>query len=219
VEIPIEEKYELKLTPIAVAGKKLNLYTIANWDGFVEKLAEKGDDYIEQFPFWVKIWEASIVLADHLAHLSLPDNLEILEIGAGMGVVGLFLGACGHRVTITDYDDDALALLKKNIEYNRLDTVSVERLDWNAPHLTTPYDMIVGSELIYKESFIMPIIALFRNYLRPAGQIFLAHDLSRKCLMQLISMIPGRFEMENVVKTMSGGDEKFRIIIHSLHMK
>jgi predicted nicotinamide N-methyase len=212
----LEEKYRLELMPIAIGGKKLELFNIADWTGFVESLAAEGESYIEKFPFWVKTWESSIVLADHLLRLGLPKDASILEIGAGMGVLGLFLGACGHNVTITDYEEDALCLLRMNIRHNGLDNVSVEKLDWNNPGLTRTYDIICGSELIYKETFIPPIIALFRKYLQPHGTIFLAHDVKRRCLMQFVGMMPGRFEVENLVKTMKSGDEVHRITIHRL---
>jgi predicted nicotinamide N-methyase len=219
MEGAIGEKYELELMPIAIGGKKLELYKVARWDDFVNNLAREGEEYIHKFPFWVKIWEAEIVLADHLMQVSFEKEQEILEIGAGMGVTGLFLATRGHKVTITDYEEDALALLRLNAEHNGLHNVAVRRLDWNSPDLSGKYDIICGSELIYNETFIEPIINLFRAYLRPEGLIFLAHDLDRKCLMQFIGMVPGRFEIENVVKTMKGKKELYKVAIHLLHLK
>lgn len=218
-KIPIEEKYELELMPITIGGKTLNLYGITNWDVFVDHLASKGEGYVKNFPFWVKIWEASIVLTDHLAGIRLDKTKEILEIGAGMGITGLFLGAFGHKVTITDYEDDALELLRMNVEHNGLDNVSVKKLDWNNPDVTGKYDVICGSELIYNESFIEPVINLFKKYLRPNGMVFLSHEVQRKCLVQFIGMVPGRFEIENVVKTMKGEKELHRVVIHMLNLK
>jgi predicted nicotinamide N-methyase len=218
-KIPIEEKYELELMPISIGGKRLDIYTIANWDLFVNNLAEKGKEYIKDFPFWVKIWEASIVLTDHLIRIGLEKEKDILEIGAGMGITGLFLGAFGYKVTITDYEEDALQLVRMNAEHNELHSVSVKKLDWNNPQVTGKYDIICGSELIYNETFIRPIINLFRKYLRPKGTIFLAHDLQRKCVVQFVGLVPGRFEMENVIKTMKAKDELNKLVIHTLRLK
>ena len=218
-KIPIEEKYELELAPITIGGKSLDLYGIANWDVFVNDLERKGEEYVKSFPFWVKIWEASIVLADHLVRIGLDKTNEILEIGAGMGITGLFLGAFGHKVTITDHEDDALELLRMNVEHNGLDNVFVKKLDWNNPDVTGQYDVICGSELIYNETFIGPLINLFKKYLRHKGTLFLAHDVQRKCLVQFIGMVPGRFEMENVVKTMKGKKKLHKVVIHVLRLK
>ncbi len=205
--------------PIAIGGKKLELYGIRNWDVFVNNLAEKGEEYINEFPFWVKIWEASIVLADHLIRIGLEKENEILEIGAGMGVTGLFLGAFGHKVTITDYEEDALELLRMNVERNGLNNVSVRKLDWNNPDLTGRYDIICGSELVYNETSIGPIINLFRKYLQPEGTVFLSHDFRRMCMIKFIGMVPGRFEIENIAKTLRCEDEVHKVIIHTLRLK
>jgi len=219
MDISIGEKYELEVMPMAIGGKRLHLHRIANWDIFVRNIEQQGEAYVKKFPFWVKIWEASVVLTDHLVRLLSEKKLEILEIGAGMGVTGLFLGAFGHKVTITDYKDEALELLRMNVAHNGLKNVSVERLDWRDSELTGKYDVICGSELIYTEASLEPMIRLFRKYLRPEGTVFLAHDVQRKCLMQFISMVPGLFEIGNVGKTFRAENEIHRIIIHSLRMK
>ena len=215
----VAEKYELKIMPIAIRGKTLELYGTDNWDTIVQDLDEKGEEYIRQFPFWIKIWEASIVLADHMVQLDLDRDLNILELGAGMGITGLFLGAFGHKVTITDYEDDALQLLRMNTERNGLNNVRVRKLDWNEPELAHKYDVICGSELIYKETSIQPLIKFFRDWLRPGGTVYLAHDIRRMCMMKFIGMVPGRYEIENVVKTLKGDGDVFRVIVHALHLR
>jgi 2-polyprenyl-3-methyl-5-hydroxy-6-metoxy-1,4-benzoquinol methylase len=214
----VREKYELELVPIAIGGKRLHFYSITNWDVFVAHLSQEGEAYIKSFPFWVKIWEASIVLTDHLIGMGLGPEKEILEIGAGMGVTGLFLAAFGHKVTITDHEEEALELLRMNVEHNGLQNVSVKKLDWNHPDLTGTYDVICGSELVYNDSCIKPIIRLFRRYLRPKASVFLAHDLTRMCMLKFIGMVPGRFEIDNVVKIMRGTDELEKIVIHTLRL-
>jgi len=213
------ERYELDLMPIAIGGKRLELYGVSNWDVFVERLGREGEAYIKEFPFWVKVWEASIVLTDHLAGMGLGEKKDVLEIGAGMGVTGLFLAAMGHNVTITDYEESALTLLQMNIEHNELPNVRVEKLDWNNPDLTGRYDIICGSELIYNETFIKPLMTLFKEYLRPGGSVFLAHDIRRRCLVQFVGMVPGHFEMKNVIKAMKGEDGIHRVVVHTLGLK
>jgi predicted nicotinamide N-methyase len=215
----IREKYQLQTVPIAIGGHRLKLYQVANWDVFADHLEQKGTAYIKEFPFWVKIWEASIVLAHHLIQIGLDKELTVLEIGAGMGIAGLFLASHGHKVTITDYEEDALELLRINAELNGLTNVSIDRLDWHNPDLTEQYDIICGSELIYSETSIKPIIDLFRRYLRPGGTVFLAHDVQRLCLVKFIGMVPGRFDIENVVQKFEGENKFRRVVIHTLRLR
>ena len=215
----IREKYQLQTIPIAIGGHRLELYQVSNYDVFADHLEQEGSTYIKEFPFWVKIWEASIVLAHHLIQIGLDKELTVLEIGAGMGIAGLFLASHGHEVTITDYEEDALELLRMNAELNGLTDVSISRLDWYNPDLTGQYDIICGSELIYSETSLKPIIDLFRRYLRPGGTVFLAHDVQRMCLVKFIGMVPGRFDIENVVKKFEGENKFRRVVIHTLHLK
>jgi 2-polyprenyl-3-methyl-5-hydroxy-6-metoxy-1,4-benzoquinol methylase len=158
-------------------------------------------------------------LAHHLVQIGLGKDLTVLEIGAGMGIAGLFLGAHGHEITITDYEEDALELLRMNAEMNGLTNVSISKLDWHNPDLTGEYDVICGSELVYSETSIEPIIALFRRYLKPGGTVFLAHDVERMCLVKFIGMVPGRFNIENVVKKFRGDNKLRRIVIHTLRLR
>jgi 2-polyprenyl-3-methyl-5-hydroxy-6-metoxy-1,4-benzoquinol methylase len=92
-------------------------------------------------------------------------------------------------------------------------------LDWNKPDLTGKYDIICGSELIYNETSFEPIIGLFKEYLQPDGTVFLSHDLSRKCIMKFIGMVPGRFEIHNMIKTLRGEDKLCKVMVHKLHLK
>jgi 2-polyprenyl-3-methyl-5-hydroxy-6-metoxy-1,4-benzoquinol methylase len=143
---------------------------------------------------------------------------KVLEVGAGMGITGLFLGAMGHNVTITDYEESALTLLQLNIEHNGLANICIEKLDWEDPDLEGTFDVICGSELIYKEAAIEPLIALFKKYLSPDGAVFLAHDIRRQCLGPFAGTVSRFFKTQSVVKTMECGKEIHRIVIHTLSL-
>lgn len=213
------ERYELDVMPIGIGGKRLELYGVSNWDTFVDRLEREGQAYIENFPFWVKIWEASIVLTDHLTSANIGKKKKVLEVGAGMGVAGLFLGAMGHNVTITDYEESALTLLQLNVEQNGLENIRIEKLDWENPDLTDTYDVICGSELIYNEAHIKPLMALFKKHLSPEGAVFLAHDIRRQCLVPFAETISRLFKIETVWKSMKWEEEIHKIVIHTLRLR
>ena len=152
--------YELELVPIKIRDICLELWTVKRWEGGVEDECEDEEEYIHHFPLWIKIWEASLVLSDHLSKEPMKKSSAILELGAGMGLTGMVLGALGYPVTVTDYNDDALAILKKNVAHNKLKNVQIKKLDWFHPYTDEKYDIICGSELIYKEEIIDPLISI-----------------------------------------------------------
>lgn len=54
----IAEKYELEQTPISINGKRLELYRVKNIDPIINDLVNNGEECINNFPFWVKVWES-----------------------------------------------------------------------------------------------------------------------------------------------------------------
>ena len=89
------KNYELELAPINIGGKKIEIYSVKRWDAIESNPYPTEEEYIRNFPLWIKVWEASFVLSDHLTKMNIKGGREILELGAGMGVTGLLLGAMG----------------------------------------------------------------------------------------------------------------------------
>ncbi len=212
----IREKYELETVPIGIGGKRMEFYRVANLEPFIEKLFSGGKGRFSEFPHWVKIWEASLVLADYLLDTGLKEQSSVLEIGAGMGITGMFLAAFGHRVTITDNNPDCLELLELNARHNGLSNAVIKKLDWQAPDLTGGFDIICGTEVVYQESQAPDLVSLFRRFLNPGGTVYLAHDHQRMKIEEFISSLPADTAVEKIARTFKGKDTAKRIIIHAV---
>ncbi len=213
-------KYELEKTPLKICEKPLELFTVKSIKGFNASPDSIDNEYINDFPFWIKIWEAAIILSDFFGRTSHDKEAEVLEIGAGMGIVGLFMGSFGYKnVTITDFEDDALDLLRKNAAHNNIDDLQIEKLDWNALKTDKKYDIICGSELIYSDKFIDPVIDLIHNLLKPGGKVIIAHDFIRKSLVSFIEKLQPGFDVKSMAKSINTGDEVRKIVIHKLEKK
>ena len=221
-DFPIMNKYELETVPIGIGGKRMQFYRIADWEPFIRKLFSGESGSFTDFPHWVKIWEASLVLTDYLLDEGLKTKgaqetaQSVLEAGAGMGITGMFLAAFGHPVILTDYEEDCLELMRLNIAYNELASARVQKLDWEAPTLSGQFDIICGAEVIYRESVISSLTALFRKHLKPGGRIYLAHDHQRSTVEKFVARLPSDMRAETVVKTFRGQDMARRILIHIL---
>ena len=50
-----------------------------------------------------QLWPSSLALARHVARQ--PPSGRCLELGAGLGLVGLVAAACGAQVLVTDLDE------------------------------------------------------------------------------------------------------------------
>ena len=161
--------YETVITPVTIAGQSLTFFKPQSRDRFIDSRTLTAG-----FPLWAKIWEASAVLACYLVSLPPDPSKRMLEIGCGLGLVGIAAARAGHRVTMTEIDTDAINFARANTLVNGCPEVGVELLDWHAPELKGRFDYIVGSETTYKPEDIDALESLFDRYLKPGGTIILA---------------------------------------------
>ena len=102
------------------------------------------------FPYWAKVWPSAIALIKVLkAHPYLIQNKHVLEIGAGIGLPGLMMAGITKSIQISDYNLEAVELLRKNIAHLQLQNVQALKLDWNAlPEAIHP-EVLILSDINY----------------------------------------------------------------------
>ncbi len=214
----LHRQYNTYPTDIAVAGKRLKFLQAKEIEGALDGV-RLGEDGSAEFPFWLKIWEASVVLANFLSRIPKDGDKEWLEIGAGMGVTGIFAAVFGHRITITDHSEDALKFARANAMLNGLENIKFALLDWTRPAVTHQYDYIIGSEVIYKEDLFEPLMHVFKTLLLPGGTIFLAGDVTRRSPLKFFDMLRRDFEIQRSSHTLRAEDEVYVIGLYKLRFR
>ena len=210
------QEYETDTSDLVVRDRRFRFFVPKSLDKFVDQ-----GDIFHDFPLWSKIWEASIILSDYLAGIPADSEKRFLEIGCGMGVVGIIASAFGHRVIMTEYNPDALNFARANAHANlSADDAGLEitELDWSKPRLGGLFDYIIGSEVIYKEKDYQPILKLFKTYLRPSGEIILAEGV-RKTSMEFFGQMSGLFDITAQKKILRSREEKVRVILARMKYK
>lgn len=212
------EQYETDTADLMIRDRRFRFFVPRSLDRFLDP-----NDIFHDFPLWAKIWEASIVLADHLAGMPVDPQRRFLEIGCGIGVVGIVAAAFGHRITITEYNPDAINFAKANIQANLSANnggggIEVARLDWGQPILERRFDAIVGSEVIYRETDFQAILNLFQTSLAPSGEIILAEGI-RKTSMAFLQEASGHFQISARRKTLRSKGEAFPVILAAMRFK
>jgi 2-polyprenyl-3-methyl-5-hydroxy-6-metoxy-1,4-benzoquinol methylase len=209
-------QYETDTADLTIGNRRFRFFVPKSLDKFVDQ-----GDIFHDFPLWAKIWEASIVLSDNLAAMSVDPKKRFLEIGCGMGVVGVVATAFGHRVTMTEYNPDALNFARANA-YTNLPSekgrLEIAKLDWSKPRLEGLFDTIVGSEVIYKETDYHPILKLFKTNLKPSGEIVLSEGV-RKTSMEFFRQVSGRFDIEAQKKILRSKGEEVRVILAKMRFR
>ena len=166
------QTYETVSIPVTIDGRTVTLFKPAAIDRFINP-----DDPMNHFPLWAKVWEASALLANHLFRLPPEPGKTMLEIGCGLGLVGIAAATAGHRVTMTEINPDALNFARANTLVNDCPGITIRRLDWNGPQLDDRFDYIVGSETVYRNQDIAGLENLFERCLKPGGTIIVAESV------------------------------------------
>lgn len=210
------QEYETDTSDLAIKDRHFRFFVPKSLDKFLDP-----GDLFHDFPLWSKIWEASIILSDYLAGIPVDSEKRFLEIGCGTGVVGVVASSFGHRVTMTEYNPDALNFARANARANltaRDPGLEIIELDWSKPRLEGLFDYIIGSEVIYKEKDYQPILKLLKTYLRPSGEIILAEGV-RKTSMEFFRQMSELFDITAQKKILRSREEEVRVILARMKSK
>lgn len=213
----IKARYKLTFDSLKVGDNTLRLLKIAD----IEELLAGKDPFanVSEFPFWVKLWEAAMVLAYVMSRLPDPQGKSVLELGAGLGAPGLAAAATGFDVTISDYEAIIMDFQKVSAAASGLHNITFTHLDWLNPPDLAPFDILAGAEILFREEFFEPLLTVFKKYLKPEGLIYLAHDASRRSLPLFLELAKNDFDITLAKQVIKKPDQTITIIVNRLSRK
>ncbi len=127
------------------------------------------------FPFWAKLWPSSIALVNVLENN--PDwirDKHVLELGAGIGLPSLMLAGVAKSIQVSDYADEAVELLQKNIAHLNLMNVQALQLDWNHLPISIQPDVLILSDVNYDPSQFDTLIQIITSKILDGCTILLS---------------------------------------------
>jgi predicted nicotinamide N-methyase len=208
------QKYDVVINEVAINQQTFQFFLPNSIDPFIND-----DNPIQSFPLWAKIWKSSLTLADFIAREPAVPEKYFLEIGAGIGLVGIAAAAFGHQVTISEYNPDALAFIRANACINHLPDLKVNCLDWNIPeHINGQYDCIIGSEIIYKKEDLDSIQLILNKLLKPDGEIIIASEF-RKVVFEFFAIMSKTYHVEVRRMKISSDDGALPVLIFRIKPK
>lgn len=210
----IRKKYKVAFEKLRIGEHELEILKVTD----LEPLLKGKDPFknVSEFPFWVKLWEASMVLAQLLTSMSPKPGQKLLELGAGLGAPGLAAAACGYNVTLSDYEPHILDFQRISAAASNLTNVDYKIIDWLNPPDLQQFDTIVGAEILFREDFFEPLLNIFKKMLAPGGAIYLAHDARRKSLPLFLHKAEKEYKIAVSSRKMTSDDEELTILINRL---
>lgn len=131
--------------------------------------AYAADEYV---PYWPTVWPAARMLAKVIVRErweAYPQPVRVLEVGCGLGLAGIAGLARGLHVTFSDVDETALKFAADNARLNGFHTFETIPIDFRCPPDDRKYPVVIGSDLMYEERLVNPLVGLLRAVLAPGG--------------------------------------------------
>ena len=118
----------------SLEGSELKLMVPHQPDALLDdpavRAANVDDDYM---PYWAYLWPAAILMGQSILNSGWPAGTRVLEVGCGVGFVGLSALAAGCHVSLTDYDAVAVEVARHNADLNGFTNYRAFPLDWRTP--------------------------------------------------------------------------------------
>jgi predicted nicotinamide N-methyase len=154
--------------PVQITEIKNGLTFYIPDDAIIKETYEllKQKDPNTPFPYWAKIWASSIAMGAFLQkNPTWIQDKTVLEIGAGIGLPSFQNASTAKSIIISDYDRDAVVLMKKNIDFLKIKNVQGIHLDWNDFPNDIEGELVLLCDVNYAPSDFNALIKLIENLL------------------------------------------------------
>lgn len=207
------EDYESDMTHVVINSRRYSLLVPSRIEPFVNPI-----DTMAQFPLWAKIWPAAIVLSEYVARLKPDSARTMIEIGGGLGLTSIVAASYGHRVTLSEVNPDALRFARASAELNPGGPFPILSFDWNQPSQIGRFDLLLGSEVVYREEDIPLLAKVFDACLAPGGEIIIAGEI-RRTFDAFFKHMSAAYDISAQRKQMRSDDETITIVLFRMRQK
>ncbi len=158
------------------------------------------DEYVnhsaadEGLPYWAVPWPAGFRMAAALPELPCPKDATTLELGCGLGIVGIAACKAGRTIVLSDVEPRATQVTRYNLQLNGLKADVIE-LDWQAPP-TDRYDVILACDVLYDAANHKPLLHVFDHMLTESGRVWLGDPGRSPLAAFVVSARQHRFEVD-----------------------
>lgn len=152
------------------------LFALPDPDALLDALTQEEFDRSDaRMPYWAVLWPSASALAE--AVLDAGPGLagrRVLDLGCGLGLVGLAALHRGAHVVFLDWEPVAVEAARASAWANGFSSHESVVADWRSPPPLEPFDVILAADVLY-EARNGPAVARFlAKHLVPDGEARIA---------------------------------------------
>ena len=167
-------RYQVASRIVRVGEYQIELLHVANLEALVDREAVlRSVDPVDP-PYWAHLWTGAIELALHLDAYHQCAGQRVIDLGCGLGLVGIVAALKGARVTFLDRDPDALAFAAASAKRNGCRPEALRQADFSRDDLGCLFDLMLAAEVLYDAAAFTPLVRFFTRHLSSGGAVMLA---------------------------------------------
>ncbi|KRP18788.1 MAG: hypothetical protein ABS23_06760 [SAR92 bacterium BACL16 MAG-120619-bin48] len=150
-----------------------------------------------------KVWRSSFVLMDYLSTWGVPSGAQVLDIGCGWGLTGIYLAKC-HGAIVTGLDIDASVepflrlqaeLNNCNIAFQAREFESLKRKE------LAQYHTLMGTDICFWDEMTAPLFNLIKRAQSAGTQQILIADPGRQPFWDLADLCVEKLGADVISRT------------------
>ncbi len=171
--MPISRHYDSESVELTVGSRALTLLRVKDLECYVDRAALLKDE-TEEPPYWAHLWTGALTLARYIEGQVECQDLQVLDLGCGLGLTGIVAGLKGGCVTFADRESDALVFAAANAQQNGCGAFVTRVLDFTRAQLSQRFSLILGAEILYDRPTFAALATFLAQHLAPHGYALFA---------------------------------------------
>ena len=165
--------YETEPTALTIGTRSLTLLRVKDLEHWIDREALLRDETQEP-PYWALLWSGAGALARYIEeHIDCTDQ-TVLDLGCGLGLIGIIASLKGAQVTFADKEAEAVSFASANAQLNRCFRYTAKKIDFTQDMLDQRFSLILGAEILYDRPVFSALVDFLIQHLAPGGKALIA---------------------------------------------
>lgn len=210
---PLPPRYPTQTLCIPLGERTFHLTAVRSVEELLDDVTSPDD-----IPFWAVPWHAAVGLSQFLCeHRQLVLGKRVLDLGTGLGLCGIVARWLGGKVTVNDYQPDALEFALWNAAQNGLRDLQPLLADWRRFPPLPPFDVVLGADILYERRLHSCLMRVLQQVTSARSRVLLADPWRDVAWEFLVEMERARWRVDFTEYTVRLLDATQQVVVFDLY--